>query len=283
MLCRWTLDFSCSWPLQHTHSNTLTWRCQTHWKVRTIMQGGGWVGRVLGLVRRQPHALSKFNIYWYGFFNLSTQNLRKEEGNIKDKPWIIVSFRGGPSMLHCMLFFQILLQWFVGPVSFHETERAFSTSLRYWLDKESRKVLEDQGTHLWSRTVKRGTIGPWHQPERFHPGLISILERDAGAQAGNWVHQIWDAVGGLLTLHCKIKHLCELRPAFHQVFHELLFLKGTPSAPSTEVEFPSSDKFDWQFTNSIATCEAKDVIPVTVSAWVCVSLDMNCSTFFCKE
>lgn len=45
----------------------------------------------------------------------------------------------------------------------------------------------------------------------------------------------------------------------------------------------SSEKFDCLFTNSIATCEAKDIIPVTVSVGVCVSFDMNCSTFFCKE
>lgn len=89
--------------------------------------------------------------------------------------------------------------------------------------------------------------------------------------------------GWELILHCKIKHLCELRPAFHQLFHEQPFLKDTPSGPSSKMEFPSLDKFDCQFTNSIATCEAKDVIPVTVSAGVSVSLDVNCSTFFCKE
>lgn len=46
---------------------------------------------------------------------------------------------------------------------------------------------------------------------------------------------------------------------------------------------PSSEKFDCLFTNSIATCDAKDIIPVTVSVGVCVSFDMNGSTFFCKE
>lgn len=104
----------------------------------------------------------------------------KEEGNIKDKPWIIVAFRDGPSTLHW------LLQWFVGPVSFHETERAFSASLRYQMDKESGKVLEAQAAQLRRRRVKRGTRGYWNQSEWFHPGLVSILERDAGAQAGNW-------------------------------------------------------------------------------------------------
>lgn len=97
------------------------------------------------------------------------------------------------------------------------------------------------------------------------------------------VIQSWDSVESLLILHHKIKHLCELRPAFHQLFHELPFLKDIPLGPSSEVEFPSADKFDCQFTNFIATCEAKDIIPVTVSAGVCVSLGANCSTFFCKE
>lgn len=64
MLCRWTLGCSCSWPVQHTHSNILTWwewcGCQTHWKVKTSMQGG-WVGRGLGLVTQKTASYKELN------------------------------------------------------------------------------------------------------------------------------------------------------------------------------------------------------------------------------
>lgn len=51
----------------------------------------------------------------------------------------------------------------------------------------------------------------------------------------------------------------------------------------TKTRTPSSDKIDCQFTNSVASCRAKDVVPVTVCVGIRVSLDMNCSTFFYKE
>lgn len=60
MLCRLTLGRSCSWPVQHTHSNIITCRCQTHWKVNTSMQGG-WVGRGLGLAIQKTASSKKQN------------------------------------------------------------------------------------------------------------------------------------------------------------------------------------------------------------------------------
>lgn len=162
-------------------------------------------------------------------------------------------------------------------------ERAFSASLRHnWTRSQGR---------YWRTRAPIYEGGKWNRAQYvldtslrdFIQDWSSAWKEMQGHRLETEILQSWDSVAGLLILHCKIKHLCGFTPAFHQSFHELPFLKDTPSGPSSKVEFPSSDKFDCQFTNSIATCEAKDVIPVTVSVGVCVSLDMNCSTFFCKE
>lgn len=60
MLCRWALGCFCSWPVPHSHSNIVTCRCQTHWKVKSAMQRG-WLSEGLGLVTQKTASCKEQN------------------------------------------------------------------------------------------------------------------------------------------------------------------------------------------------------------------------------
>lgn len=61
------LGCSCSWAVQHTHSDILTCRCHTE-KLKPPCKEAGLAEGWDFSLRRQTRAKSRINIYWYGFF-----------------------------------------------------------------------------------------------------------------------------------------------------------------------------------------------------------------------